>query len=57
MDQSHQASTGVSCSFDCPSIPHALPAAKLSMPDTNSGTLHRVEFFFFFLSRANMTLV
>lgn len=38
MDQSHQASSTVSCSFDCPSISLTLPAAKISMPGTNSWT-------------------
>lgn len=38
MDQSHQASNSVSCSFDCPSTSFALPAAKISMPGSNSWT-------------------
>lgn len=38
MNLSHQASGRVSCSFDCPSVSFALPAARSSMPGTNSWT-------------------
>lgn len=39
MDQSHQASSSESCSFDCPSASFALPAATSSMPGTSSRPL------------------
>lgn len=35
MDQSHQASNSVGCSFDCPSESSAGPAAKHSMPGSS----------------------
>lgn len=53
MDQSHQATNSVSCSFDCPSVSFALPPAKISMPGSNSWTFYAA----WFLSHTNVLFV